>query len=85
MAVGNGVGVINIANLTDLRVNAEMANGAKSLIANGYLKLPNGFILQWGGITLLADTSSHGYTFPIVFPTSCLVALPTIWDSTNAY
>lgn len=44
---------------------------------NGYTKLPNGMIFQWG---LSASISADGrtiVTFPIAFPTACLGAVST--------
>ena len=39
----------------------------QSLVANGWCKMPNGLIIQWG------NASTNGtYTFPIVFPSVCL-------------
>ncbi|WP_347453649.1 phage tail protein [Acinetobacter thermotolerans] len=47
--------------------------GTKS--TNGYIKLPNGIVIQWGVATEYAETS-----FPITFPTKCcsLVASPLL-------
>ena len=42
----------------------------KNLAQNGYMRLPGGFIMQWGRVT----TGSSGalpITFPIAFPTQC--------------
>lgn len=38
---------------------------------NGYTKLPNGIILQWGSFSS-ADSINTVVTFPITFPTSCI-------------
>ena len=43
---------------------------ATKLTDDGYLILPNGFILQWGQET--AATGSETVTFPIPFPNECL-------------
>ena len=53
---------------------------AKSLSINGYQKLPGGLILQWGDVGGTAGT----YTFPIAFPTKCIVALAGDSDSSPA-
>ena len=37
---------------------------------NGYMKLPNGMIMQWGVSTVAAKTGR--LTFPIGFPTACV-------------
>jgi len=56
----------------------------KSLTSNGYTKLPNGLILQWGTAT---NTVVHGGTcnviFPLVFPTMALNIINTISDTIN--
>lgn len=50
-----------------------------SLATNGYTKLPNGVIIQWGYTTLGSGT----ITFPIAFTTACLNASFTIHKTTN--
>lgn len=75
---------------------ADAFKGAnQSFAANGYQKLPGGFILQWG----LGSHSTQGqvFTFPISFPNGCLgvfaidnsstptgTVTPGIGDITNA-
>ncbi|KVZ49005.1 gp53-like domain-containing protein [Burkholderia ubonensis] len=41
-----------------------------SLAANGYQKLPSGLIIQWGGVSVPANTT-YTYNFPIAFPSAC--------------
>ena len=41
-----------------------------SMTSNGYQKLPSGLIIQWGSLTIGANTSSS-VTFPIAFPANC--------------
>lgn len=43
-----------------------------SKTANGYTKLPNGMILQWGASASIGGDTSVSVTFPIAFPTACL-------------
>ena len=43
-----------------------------SLVANGYTKLSNGLIIQWGTIGATAQYTGASVTFPIAFPNSCL-------------
>jgi hypothetical protein len=44
-----------------------------SKTSNGYTKLPNGMILQWGtSSTTTANYAVGTITFPIAFPTACL-------------
>lgn len=42
----------------------------QSLLANGYCKLPNGLIFQWGEYTNISTV-----TFPITFPNKCFQAV----------
>ncbi len=45
---------------------------AVSLLANGYITLANGLILQWGThLTPMANYSVSTVTFPIPFPNAC--------------
>ena len=67
----------NGTNTTQLATTA-FAYGMASKAANGYLKLPNGLIMQWGSVA--ANTS---VTFPIAFPTAALFVLPQIKTSDN--
>lgn len=43
-----------------------------SKTSNGYTKLPNGMILQWGASASIGGNSSVSVTFPVAFPTACL-------------
>lgn len=45
---------------------------AKSLLSNGYQKLPGGLILQWGTSSTPAS-GLGGVTFPITFPSAVLI------------
>ena len=40
--------------------------------SNGYTKLPNGLILQWGSVTQTGV--AFNVVFPITFPNACLAA-----------
>jgi hypothetical protein len=46
-----------------------------SKTANGYTKLPNGMILQWGTGAAATNYAVQTITFPIAFPTACLCAV----------
>ena len=39
---------------------------------NGYQKLPNGLIIQWGAFETGASSAGGTATFPIAFPSKCL-------------
>jgi len=63
-----------------------MAGGAvvpaKSIAANGYFKLANGLIIQWG--RLLRNTSANqNVTYPIAFPSSNPPSLATSWQTSS--
>lgn len=47
----------------------NLVDVARSLTANGYVKLSNGLIIQWGTSTSIAVNSSITVTFPIAFTT----------------
>lgn len=51
-----------------------------SFAASGYQKLPGGLIVQWAPIASVATTGT-AVTFPIAFPTACLVVLNCCNDS----
>ena len=55
---------------------SRLGNGfAKSLTADGYIKLPSwlgGLIVQWGLSPLMAPVTNTAVTFPIAFPTNSL-------------
>lgn len=57
----SGVDKINYSAVDD---QAEWANLKNT---NGYTKLPNGLIMQWGYVP-----ASTAVTFPIAFTTACL-------------
>jgi hypothetical protein len=52
---------------------------------NGYQKLPNGMILQWGQFTQNDTGTATFYSFnlPIAFPTACHQALITVGSQVN--
>lgn len=54
--------------LSDFTLNS---NWASSKSVSGYVKFPNGFIIQWGEAYI--GSNSTGYkSFPIAFPTACI-------------
>ena len=53
----------------------------RSLVNNGYQKLPGGLIIQWGRVAAPA-AGVVSATFPITFPNACLNAVATIYDTT---
>lgn len=55
---------------------------ASTLSNNGYIKLPGGLILQWGGLTGSYAEGSVAVTFPIAFPNACFRAFPVAVNQT---
>jgi hypothetical protein len=51
--------------------NKSYVDGTYSKAANGYVKLPNGVIFQWGYANLGSASSSVSVTFPLAFPAAC--------------
>lgn len=54
--------------LSDFTLNS---NWAASKDASGYVKFPNGFIIQWGEAYVGANSAGYK-SFPIAFPTACI-------------
>lgn len=54
--------------LSDFTLNS---NWAASKDVSGYVKFPNGFIIQWGEAYVGANSTGYKY-FPIAFPTACI-------------
>lgn len=54
--------------LSDFTLNS---NWAASKGNAGYVKFPNGFIIQWGEAYVGANSTGHK-SFPIAFPTACI-------------
>lgn len=54
--------------LSDFTLNS---NWAASKDATGYVKFPNGFIIQWGEAYVGANSTGYK-SFPIAFPTACI-------------
>ena len=54
--------------LSDFTLNS---NWAASKGASGYVKFPNGFIIQWGEAYIGANATRYR-SFPIAFPTACI-------------
>lgn len=54
--------------LSDFTLNS---NWAASKGVSGYVKFPNGFIIQWGEVYVGANSTGHK-SFPIAFPTACI-------------
>jgi len=59
------------------KLAAAMQGANQSLAVPGYQKLPGGLIIQWG------RDPAGTITFPIAFPSVCLVVNATAFDNTN--
>ncbi len=89
--VQDGDGIIYLnggSNLTrDGNTIWHNGNDAISTGTNGYCKLPNGLLIQWGSVTSIAETGTVSGSFPITFPSACLsmvLTLPSQASTTNA-
>lgn len=54
---------------------ATMLGFASSIGDPGYITLPSGLIIQWGGTSSIAAGGGQAVTFPLAFPTACFRAL----------
>lgn len=55
--------------------SVQDADFAKSLAANGYTKLPNGLIIQWGSASVATRSNNVKINLPIAFPNAALFAI----------
>ncbi|GLV28203.1 hypothetical protein TomTYG75_07260 [Sphingobium sp. TomTYG75] len=66
---------------------ANIAVAASSLSANGYIKLQNGLIIQWGKGAIQSNTDNPAdaqtITFPIAFPTAVFSVVLSTESSAN--
>lgn len=76
-------------NFKTIAAQVKMSSGvdlesgfANSKTTNGHMKLPNGFILQWGVNAGLQ--TGWGTSFPIAFPTACVAIIPVCTSSNIA-
>lgn len=53
------------------QLSSKLETTSISLSSNGYMRLSNGFILQWGVSSLLSNNTYETINFPIAFPTAC--------------
>jgi len=74
---------IDVSSITYNRTNIKTILDSNSKNTNGYCKLPNGLILQWGidysaGITV--QSYSKTINFPMAFPNACFQVQLTLDD-----
>jgi hypothetical protein len=66
----SGSGVITLSNTGSATLNSNtLTLGTSSISANGYSRLPNGLLFQWGTSASVAQDSSTTVTFPVAFTT----------------
>ena len=96
---GKSVTLINPDSNTEnivVPINTISFDGGHDFSTNGYQKLSNGLILQWGTVSITSDgsgtTSEESVVFPLTFPNAvlsiqCTVELASggIEGSVNAY
>jgi len=58
--------------VSGIDLSSFLEDDGKSLTLNGYQRLSNGLILQWGYRSNLGNQSPKVITFPISFPNECL-------------
>jgi len=59
--------------------SVDLSQFTKSHVANGYQKLPNGLIVQWGHCTISSGTSTV-FTFPVAFPNAVLNTMVSLYS-----
>ena len=71
-AASHTVGSTFIANSTAVTLTTNtLTLGTSSITANGYSRLPNGLLMQWGTHTASVNSTTPATaTFPIAFPTA---------------
>lgn len=63
--------LLSMGSTGDLTLTSNnLTLGTRSIAANGYTRLPNGLILQWGVTGNIGQDSSGSVTFPIAFPSA---------------
>lgn len=57
---------------------------SSSRVASGYQKLGSGLYLQWGVTGILSSGSVNTISFPIAFPTACLLVIAGFKDNSGS-
>lgn len=82
----DGVDFVLLDALPSGLTTADFTGANQLLAGNGYQKLPGGLILQWindATWPVNMPVANKAYTWPIAFPTLCLIASPTLLDATG--
>lgn len=78
IASASALGAIKVGANLSIDANGVLSaistafDAAHSFATNGYQKLSNGLIIQWGGPIIIAPLTTVTVTFPIAFLNSCL-------------
>ena len=63
---------VTASSVTFGDATTQSTAGSRSLATNGYTKLPDGTILQWGKGTYTSNAVFNTVTFPLAFPTAVI-------------
>lgn len=74
---GSSTQVFSAADGTGGKQVINISQFGASLGANGYQRLPNGFIIQWVMYNVTAQGTGHTVSWPTTFPTACAGAVAT--------
>lgn len=70
--VGGLITSASTPTASDHLTNKAYVDGTSSILSNGWTRLPNGLIIQWGThLTAMANYSVQTITFPTPFPNAC--------------
>jgi hypothetical protein len=81
---GNAAQAFAVANATAANQAVALGQFVTSITANGYIKLPDGLIIQWGGATITAANTFQNFTLPVTFPGAGLQVATSFQNGTLA-
>ncbi|MBV4522202.1 hypothetical protein KVG88_19255 [Pseudomonas sp. SWRI74] len=64
-------GAVQVAPATASNHAVSLGQFVTSFGLSGYVKFPNGFIIQWGRVTTTAQLIGATWNFPMIFPNRC--------------
>jgi len=81
VVITSGYGALIVGDGTNIRSSANdiMGQFPAQISGNGWVKMPNGIILQWGTIYVSGDANTSG-SFPTSFPNAVFAAYATYND-----
>lgn len=74
-ALGTSYGVTSVDSTAGAVTLSSLAAFNRSLVTNGYQKLPGGLILQWGRANSPSASTNMAISFGIAFPSTCFLVL----------